>query len=287
MSLNNKSDNNKIKNGLYIVSTPIGNLLDMSERAIQTLNQSDYILCEDTRVSKNLLNKFKINSKLISYHKFNEKKNLIKIINLLKSGYLISIISDAGTPGISDPGSILINECLVNNIHISLVPGPSAVSSAVSVSGFSDKFYFYGFLPDKKKTLNDDLEVLSKLNCSIVFFISAKKFNKNIPIIKKYFSGRKILICKEMTKFYEEFFREDIDDLKTFKQNLKGELTLVVSEMKINKNISQKLNESDKMIIKKTINKLGVKDIVNLISKNKDISKKEIYKYCLKIKNEN
>ena len=116
MSLNNKSDNIKIRKGLYIVSTPIGNLSDISERSIKTLYQSDYILCEDTRVSKHLLKKFNINSKLISYHKFNEKKNLNKIINLLKSGCLISLISDAGTPTISDPGRILINECQKNDI---------------------------------------------------------------------------------------------------------------------------------------------------------------------------
>ena len=286
MSLNNKSDNNKIKIGLYIVSTPIGNLLDISQRAIETLRKSDFILCEDTRVSKILLTKFDIKSNLISYHKFNEKKNLNKIIKLLKTGSLISLISDAGTPSISDPGCVLINECLKNDINVSPVPGPSAVSSAVSVSGFSDKFYFYGFLPEKNKLLNSDLLTLSKLNCSIVFFISSKKFNKTIPILKKYFNGRKILICKEMTKFYEEFFREEIDNLKRFESGLKGELTIVISEMKILKNVSQKLSESDKDLIRKTINKLSVKEIVNLISKNNEISKKEIYNYCLELKNE-
>ena len=286
MSLNNKSDNIKIKKGLHIVSTPIGNLSDISERSIKTLYQSDYILCEDTRVSKHLLKKFNINSKLISYHKFNEKKNLNRIINLLKSGCLVSLISDAGTPTISDPGKILINECLKNDIFISLVPGPSAVSSAVSVSGFTDKFYFYGFFPEKNKTLNDDFKVLSGLDCSIVFFVSSRKFNKIIPILKKYFSGRKILICKEMTKLYEEFFREDIDTLKNFEPNLKGELTLVISEINITKIPSQKLSESDKDIIKKTINKLSVKEIVNLISQNNNVPKKEIYNYCIKLKNE-
>ena len=286
MSLNNKSDNNKIKIGLYIVSTPIGNLLDISQRAIETLRKSDFILCEDTRVSKILLKKFDIKSNLISYHKFNEKKNLNKIIKLLKSGSLISLISDAGTPSISDPGCVLINECLKNDINVSPVPGPSAVSSAISVSGFSDKFYFYGFLPEKNKLLNSDLLTLSKLNCSIVFFISSKKFNKSIPILKKYFNGRKILICKEMTKFYEEFFREEIDNLKRFESGLKGELTIVISEMKILKNVSQKLSESDKDLIKKTINKLSIKEIINLISKNNEISKKEIYNYCLELKNE-
>ena len=287
MSLNNKSDNNKIKIGLYIVSTPIGNLLDISQRAIETLRKSDFILCEDTRVSKILLKKFDIKSNLISYHKFNEKKNLNKIIKLLKSGSLISLISDAGTPSISDPGCVLINECLKNDINVSPVPGPSAVSSAISVSGFSDKFYFYGFLPEKNKLLNSDLLTLSKLNCSIVFFISSKKFNKTIPILKKYFNGRKILICKEMTKFYEEFFREEIDNLKRFESGLKGELTIVISEMKIVKNVSQKLSESDKDLIRKTINKLSIKEIVSLISKNNEISKKEIYNYCLELKNEN
>ena len=287
MSLNNKSDNNKIKIGLYIVSTPIGNLLDVSQRAIETLRKSDFILCEDTRVSKILLTKFDIKSNLISYHKFNEKKNLNKIIKLLKSGSIISLISDAGTPSISDPGCVLINECLKEGINVSPIPGPSAVSSAVSVSGFSDKFYFYGFLPEKNKLLNNDLQTLSKLDCSIVFFISSKKFNKTIPILKKYFSGRKILICREMTKFYEEFLREKIDNLKMLESGLKGELTIVISEMKKVKNVSQKLSESDKDLIRKTINKLSVKEIVSLIGKKSEISKKAIYNFCIELKNEN
>ena len=287
MSLKNKSDNIKIKIGLYVVSTPIGNLLDISQRAIETLRKSDFILCEDTRVSKILLTKFEIKSNLISYHKFNEKKNLNKIIKLLKSGSIISLISDAGTPSISDPGCVLINECLKEGIDVSPIPGPSAVSSAVSVSGFSDKFYFYGFLPEKNKLLNNDLQTLSKLDCSIVFFVSSKKFNKTIPILKKYFSGRKILICREMTKFYEEFLREKIDNLKMLESGLKGELTIVISEMKKVKNVSQKLSESDKDLIRKTINKLSVKEIVSLIGKKSEISKKAIYNFCIELKNEN
>ena len=287
MSLKNKSDNIKIKIGLYVVSTPIGNLLDISQRAIETLRKSDFILCEDTRVSKILLTKFDIKSNLISYHKFNEKKNLNKIIKLLKSGSIISLISDAGTPSISDPGCVLINECLKEGINVSPIPGPSAVSSAVSVSGFSDKFYFYGFLPEKNKLLNNDLQTLSKLDCSIVFFVSSKKFNKTIPILKKYFSGRKILICREMTKFYEEFLREKIDNLKMLESGLKGELTIVISEMKKVKNASQKLSESDKDLIRKTINKLSVKEIVSLIGKKSEISKKAIYNFCIELKNEN
>ena len=286
MIVNSKSTNKETKKNLYIVSTPIGNMSDISLRAIETLKKSDYILCEDTRVSKNLLNKYQIKSHLISNHKFNEKKNLIKIIKLIKEGYIISLISDAGTPSISDPGTILINECIKNNIEIIPLPGPSATISAVSISGFSEKFFFYGFFPEKQKLLEEDLEVLSKIDCSIVFFISPRKVNKIIPYIKKNFSGRKILICREMTKFYEEYIRSEVDKLELFNNNLKGELTIVISENINQKKESQILNESDKRLISKMINKLSIKEITDLINQNKKISKKIIYDYCLKIKNE-
>ena len=287
MIVNSKRINKEIKKNLYIVSTPIGNLNDISLRAIDTLKKSDYILCEDTRVSKNLLDKYKIKSKLISNHKFNEKKNLSKIIALIKQGLFVSLISDAGTPSISDPGAILIRECIKNNIQIIPLPGPSAAISAVSISGFSEKFFFYGFFPEKNKILLEDLGILSKLNSSIVFFISPRKINKIIPFIKKNFKGRKILICREMTKFYEEFVRAEVEELELFKNNLKGELTIVISEKKDDKKTSHILSESDKRIIKNMINKLSIKEISNLIHQNNKISKKIIYDYCLKIKNEN
>ena len=286
MILHSEDKKNQIKKGLYIVSTPIGNLSDFTLRALDILKKSDYILCEDIRVSKNLLNKYNINSKLISNHKFNEQKNLSKIIEILKSNTIVSLISDAGTPSISDPGSKLVNECILNKIDIYPVPGPSAVSAAVSISGFSEKFYFYGFFPEKKKNIQNDLSVLSKIKASIVFFISPKKFNRSIILLKKFFSGRKILICREMTKFFEEYLRDDIDDLKPFSDNPKGELTIVISEILDNRKVSQKLEESDKKIIRKMIKKLSIKDITDLISQNKEIPKKEIYNYCLRLKNE-
>ena len=287
MSANYRSLNKEIKKGLYLVSTPIGNLSDITHRAIDILKNSDYILCEDTRTSKTLLKKYQINSKLISNHKFNEKKNIVKIIELLKNGSIISLISDAGTPGISDPGAILVNECIKNNIHVSPLPGPSSVISAVSVSGFSDKFFFYGFFPEKKKLLINDLESLSKLNSSIVFFVSPKKINRVIPYLKKNFSGRKVLICREMTKYFEEFIRTEIDSLELFDFGIKGELTIVISENEFQKKSSQNLSESDKRIINKMINKLSIKEIINLINQGKKISKKEIYDFCIRIKNEN
>ena len=283
---NLKSANRVFKKSLYLVSTPIGNLNDISLRAIETLKRSDYILCEDTRISKNLLEKYQIKSNLIANHKFNEKRNVVKIIKLINQGSLISLISDAGTPGISDPGSILVNECIKNNINIIPIPGASAVISAVSISGFSEKFFFYGFFPEKDKILKEDLENLSRLNSSIVFFISPKKINKNIPLIKKNFIGRKILICREMTKFYEEYKRSKVEDLEPLKSNLKGELTIVISEKIHDKKASQTLDESDKRLIKAMINKLSIKEITDLIIRKNDISKKIIYDYCLKIKDE-
>jgi 16S rRNA (cytidine1402-2'-O)-methyltransferase len=279
--------NNEIKKGLYLVPTPIGNLGDVTLRALEILKCSNYILCEDTRISKNLFRKYEINSKFISYHKFNERKKLPKIIELLKSDLIISLISDAGTPNISDPGNLLVKECINNNIRIVPLPGSSAVTTAVSVSGFSEKFFFYGFFPEKLKTLNEDLLSLSQINCSIVFFISSKKINKIIPFLKKNFKGRGLLICREMTKFYEEFIRTSIDNLTEFKKDLKGELTIVISEKKNDKKTSQQLTESDKINIKKMINKLSVKEITNLINSKSKVSKKDIYNYCLKVKNEN
>ena len=279
-------DKNKIKNGLYIVSTPIGNLEDITLRAISILNNSDFILCEDTRVSMKLLSKFKIKKKLISNHKFNENKNVNKIIELLKSNKIISLISDAGTPMISDPGRIILNNCIKNNINIFPIPGPSSPIAALSVSGFSDKYYFHGFLPEKISKIENDFKILSSYRFCVVFFISSKKLNKIIDLLKKYFFDRDIVICREITKFYEEFFRSNIQNLKKFESNIKGEVTIVISEEKKNINKLNILDESVKKKIKDLIKKKSVKDIVTLINMEKNISKKIIYNYCVRVKNE-
>ena len=286
MSENLLLSKKKIKKGLYLVSTPIGNLSDITFRAIEVLKCSNFILCEDTRVSKNLFNKYQIKSELISNHKFNEKKNLSKIIGLLKSGSVISLVSDAGTPGVSDPGGILVQECIKNGIEIIPIPGPSAVTAAVSISGFSNQFYFYGFFPEKVRNLKEDMNNLSKLNCSIVFFVSSKKFKKIIPFIKDNFLERQILICREMTKYYEEYIRTSVKKLDDINIKMKGELTVIVSQKIMRKNASQELDESDKRIIDTVINKLSMREISNLINLRHKVSKKIIYDYCLQLKNE-
>jgi|TARA_B100000470_G_scaffold152016_1_gene118436 16S rRNA (cytidine1402-2'-O)-methyltransferase len=276
---------NKFQSGLYIVATPIGNLSDITIRALEVLKISDYVLCEDTRVSRKLLDKFKIKANLISNHKFNEKKILNKIINLLEEGKIISLISDAGTPCISDPGGIIVRECIKKDIQIFSIPGPSSVTAAVAMSGFTDRHFFYGFFPEKNKEINKDFKILAEIDSSIVFFISAKKFVKIIPILKKFFLDRKILICKEITKLYEEYIRFDVSELDNFKGNLRGEITLVLSEQK-GQNNNNKLDEIDKKKIRKLIKKLSIKDVVEIINENKNISKKEIYNFCLTLKNE-
>ena len=280
-------NNNKFKPGLYCVATPIGNMGDITLRAIETLKQSDLILCEDTRVSKKILQKFEINKKIISNHKFNENKNLEKVLELLKNRKVISLISDAGTPAVSDPGRILIKECVKNGIDIFPIPGASAVSTAISISGFSDNFYFCGFLPEKQNQVKKLFKDLSLLNGSIVFFISPNKLNKKINEIKEFFLNRDILICREITKYHEEYIRTPIKELSNLNFSRKGEITVVISEQKKENLSFKELEESDKKKIKKLIKNMSIKDIVNKVSEDRDISKKLIYKYCLEIKNEN
>ena len=281
--LNKKKE---IKKGLYLVPTPIGHLSDITLRSIELLKSSDYILCEDTRVSKKLFDRYNIRSKVISNHKFNENQNLSKIVNLLKNNFLISLISDAGTPAISDPGSKLINECVKNDIDVIPLPGASAVTTAFSASGFTERYFFYGFFPEKNKEINDNLKTLKELNACIIFFISPKKINKIIPHIKNNFTGRKILICREISKYYEEYKRCLVDELNEFENEPKGELTIVISEKKNIKNTSQFLSESDKNIIKKMIKKLSTKEITEIVGEVSTSPKKQIYNYCLSLKNE-
>ena len=278
--------NDNLKPGLYCVSTPIGNLGDITFRAIYILSKSDLILSEDTRVSSKLLSRFNINKKILSNHKFNEKKNIKYVLNLLKENKIISIISDAGTPTISDPGGILINECIKNKIDIFPVPGSSAATAAVSVSGFSNNFFFCGFLPDKKLHIDQLFQKISNLNYSIVFFISPKKINKITTQIQKYFVDRDILITREMTKLHEEYIRDKVKNLNKIKINQKGEMTVVISENSILQNRLQVIEESVKKKIVKLLKKMSIKDIASKISKENNISKKIVYDFCLKKKNE-
>jgi len=269
---------------LYIVSTPIGNLDDITLRAVEILKKSDIILCEDTRRSLKLLNHLSIKKKLEPYHKFNERKKLTLIIKYIKEGKILSLISDAGTPLLSDPGRLLINECIKEEIKVSPIPGASSITAAMSVSGFDDKFLFYGFLPKKDRELESVLKNLSHYKFSQVFFIPALKISFYIKKIQKYFHDRKLIIAKEITKVHENFYRGEVKNFKTAKIPKKGEITLIISEKL---SMSQKFDKS--VIVnkaKKYLKKYSLRDTVELIMETESVNKKEIYQLCLDIKND-
>jgi len=277
---------NNFLSGLYIVSTPIGNLEDITLRALNVLKNSDKILCEDTRRSLKMLNYYSIKKELISYHKFNEKKLTSSIIGLIKKGKKISLISDAGTPVLSDPGLILLKECIKNKVKIFPIPGVSAVTTAMSVSGFDDKFFFYGFLPKKIKELEKVAKDLKNYKFNIVFFIPALKVNFYIKFFKEHFAGRKIFIAREMTKIHETFYRENLKDFEGFQAAIKGELTVVLSKKEETPNsVSENFSEDKlKVEIKKYLKRYSLKDVVELISKKNNLSKKKVYDICLRLK---
>ncbi len=271
-------------NSLYIVSTPIGNLEDITLRGINTLKKSDIILCEDTRRSLKLLSHLKIKKKLISYHKFNESKKILNIIEYIKQGKILSLISDAGTPLLSDPGRLLINECLKQNIKVVPIPGASSITTAMSVAGFRDQFIFYGFLPKSEIELEKTLKILTDYNFTLIFFVPAIKINFYIKKFKIFFPGRRLMIGREMTKIHETFYRDEVDSIDFFKSPIKGELTVIISE----KNKTKKPINKEKIThrVRKYLKKYSLKDTVDLILQTEKVNKKEVYQLCLKIKNE-
>jgi len=274
---------NNLAKGLYIVSTPIGNLEDITLRAIEVLKKTDIILCEDTRRSIKLLNHLGLKKKLVPYHKFNEKKQILNAIEHIKEGKILSLISDAGTPLLSDPGRLLLNSCLNAKIRIIPIPGVSSITAAISASGFNDKFLFYGFLPKRERELEKILSSLSDQSFSIIFFLPANKINFYLKKFKLFFPHRKLLIARELTKLHESFYREEINKLKPFSQTIKGEITVVISEK------TTKIEKFDKEKIinkaKKYLKRYSLKDTVDLIIETEKVNKKKIYDLCLKIKN--
>ncbi len=217
---------------LYIVPTPIGNLEDITLRAIRILKEVDLILAEDTRVSSKLLKHFEISTKMSSHHKFNEHKSADRIVDKIYSGLSVAIISDAGTPGISDPGFLLIRECLKKNIEIESLPGATAIIPALLNSGFpTDRFHFEGFFPVKKGR-KSRLEYLSKLTSTIVIYESPYRLVKTLEQLSEHLGQeRKASVSREITKMYEENTRDSLSGLiQVFKdKKIKGEIVIVVA----------------------------------------------------------
>jgi 16S rRNA (cytidine1402-2'-O)-methyltransferase len=264
---------------LYFISTPIGNLNDISLRAIDVIRSSDYLYAEDTRNIKKLLNFINLKVKSKSFHEHNEYRVSLEIIEDLKNGNIVSIVSDAGTPIVSDPGYKLIQICLKENIKYTLIPGPSSVLSSLVMSGLSpDRFSFYGFIPRKAGDQNRFFEALSNDEKTSIVFESPKRIKKTLINLQKFLGkNRKISLCKEMTKIHEDVFRgkisEIIKDIENDQINLKGELVLVIegANNKIDLNI-------DMQIKKEFLSKLSASDSAKLISMLTGKNKRDIYK---------
>lgn len=216
---------------LYLVPTPIGNLQDFTYRAVEVLNTVDFILAEDTRTSSKLLKHYNISKPLTAFHQHNEHKSLDKIIDKLNSGSTIALVSDAGTPGISDPGFLLVRACVENNIDVECLPGATAFVPALVSSGFPcDKFVFEGFLPHKKGR-QTRLKLLQEENRTTVFYESPHRLLKTLQQFKEYFGDkRKIAVCRELTKIHEEVIRGTAEELINYynANTLKGEIVIIV-----------------------------------------------------------
>lgn len=266
---------------LFLVATPIGNLQEFSPRAIETLKSVDTILCEDTRTTKSLLDKFEIKNNLVSYHKFNERQMCDKVIEHLHSGQDIALVSDAGYPSISDPGNILVKEVIQQGYNVTCVNGSNALLPALVCSGLdTNHFFFYGFLESKETAKSKELETLKNYDATLVFYESANRINETIKCIYKTLGNRDVVIAREITKQYEEYIRATAEELVNTPLELKGECVLLVSGFKEEK------KEIDE-IIKETMQDLlshgyKLKEACQLLSKLKNINKNELYNYFVK-----
>lgn len=269
-----------LKSALYLIPTPIGNLEDISTRSIYILEQSDYILCEDTRVTLKFLNHLKLKKKLIAFHQFNENEKIKSILQDLKQNKILSLVSDAGTPALSDPGRLLISKCHEQNIGVIPIPGASAITCAISASGFSDQFFFCGFLPKKDKEINNMLESYKSLKASLVFFMPARDLEKNLIYFNNFFSQNNFFLAREMTKIHETYIRDKVSNLKNYtKDNLKGEITFIIDNNIASPKKIVDIDEEIKMLI----GKMSSKDIAEYLSKKLAINKKSIYQKAIKI----
>ena len=261
---------------LYIVATPIGNLKEITHRAIETLNQVDYILCEDTRTSKVLLDNYNITKPLKSYHKFNEIKASSEIINDLINGKEIALISDAGMPGISDPGNILVNELIRENLPYTVISGPSAFVNAFVLSGFQTPFTFVGFLPDNNTKRKELLDSIADTQTCLIFYCSPHSITNDLELLHKTLGDRQICVVREISKKFEEVTFSNLSD--GFEGTIKGEFVVIVN--KPEKTISGGDISKDL----KTLLDMGISksDASKILSKVHNVKKNEIYKETLR-----
>lgn len=281
-----------MENGkLYLVPTPIGNLKDITLRALEVLKESDIIAAEDTRQTLKLLNHFEIKKPLISYHKFNEQSKGNEIIELLLEGKNIALVSDAGTPGISDPGSVIVGKCINENIDFEVLPGATAITTALVYSGLdTTKFLFRGFLPRENKDRRVITDELLNSQETLIFYEAPHRLLDTLSYLMDVFGDRKIAVCRELTKLYEEIFRGNLSDaIQNFVNNKpRGEFVLVLEGKKIEDIKEEKKQEWINLSIEDHILKyikdgINKKEAIKLVAKDRELPKSEVYKFSTDI----
>ena len=268
---------------IYLVATPIGNLEDITLRALRILKEVDLIAAEDTRNTLKLLNHFEISKPLISYHRHNEEIKVDSLIEKAKQGQNIAVVSDAGTPGISDPGEVIVKEAIKNNIEVVPIPGACAAINALIASGLDTKeFAFFGFLPINKKLRKEKLEEIKNENKTSIIYEAPHKLSNTLKDLKEIIENRKIVLARELTKIHEEFIRENIDDVISKSDSLKGEMIILI-EGTMKKERENPLNELtlDEHYEFYKNQGLDKKDIIKNIAKDKGVNKNEIYMYFI------
>ena len=274
-----------MKGTLYIVATPIGNLEDITLRALRILKEVDLIAAEDTRQTLKLLNHFEISKPLISYHRHNEEIKSEILIQKLENGENIALVSDAGTPGICDPGEDVIKKAIEEGINVVPIPGACAMVNALIASGIDTKeFIFLGFLPLNKKTRLEKLREIKESEKTIIIYEAPHKMKNTLKELREILQERKIVLARELTKIHEEFIREDINFLMEKIENLKGEMILIIEGKKKENNIENELNNLSLEEHYKYYEEQGFdkKDIIKKIAKDRNVNKNEIYMKFIK-----
>lgn len=267
---------------IYFCPTPIGNLEDITLRTLEVLKSVDIIACEDTRNSGKLLEKYNIKKKLISYHKFNYKKVIPNILNLIANGNTLAVITDAGMPGISDPGTELIKVCIEEKIEFNVLPGPSASILALVSSGLNtERFTFVGFLDSKEKRRKDQLKELENYKETLIFYEAPHRIKDFLLDLYEIFGNRKVAICRELTKLYEDIIRDDLENIIDNLEELtiKGEFVVVV-EGKVEEKIKIDVHKELKKLVEAGNSK---RDAVKILVKKYDLNKNDVYEKSLEI----
>jgi len=280
-----KINSTDLRAGIYVCATPIGNLGDITLRAIEILKLADFIICEDNFMSMKLLKALDIKKKLITYNDHSDENTRQKIFELILQNQKAALISDAGTPLISDPGYKLINEAIKKKIEVFTIPGPCSAIAALSISGIeSDRFVFLGFLSPKSGKRKQDLEKFGNLESSLIIFATARNLIKDLQEIKEILGNRNIAVGRELTKIYEELKYGTIDEIITYYQNnvLKGEIVLIIS----GKGESKNEDDAIKIMIRNMMDTHKLKEIANIIGQKFNLTKKQAYEKALEVKNQ-